>query len=424
MLRFSFLAHGVLCLVCMLAAPAHAIPAIETAAVVNDQLISSLDVNERITLMIVTTGLEDTPEQRQQLKPQVLRMLVEEQLQLAEAQRLSLKISEEDLGRAIGSIEERSQKPKGSLEQYLQSRGVPLRTFYQQMRAQVAWGKILSRQIRARVNVTDEEVTRETARVLAKSGGQEVNISTLTLPVDQNSTSESIQELAKNVVAQIQGGTPIGVVAAQLSGGQAETAAEAVWVDIKDLDKTISGFLEKAPAGSLVGPVKTQTGFQIIRLNDRRTSRSDGLDKPIEIVLKQILFRLANDAPATEVDATLESVRQVQENPGTCLDQGAAGMSNPKELGIDVNFLRTLVQQLPEELRTLVMEMSVGTVSEPIATPQGMALVVLCERIEKPEGTVMDEKVRERLLQEKLMREAARYMRELRTNATIDIKPL
>ncbi len=406
----------------LLVAPtAHALGNIETAAVVNDQLITSLDVDERVLLLLTTTDLPNTEEQRAKLRPQVLRMLVEEQLQMQEASRLTLNIKDEDLAKAIKNIEEQSKREPGSLENYVRSRGVPLRTFYQQIRAQVAWSKILMRQIRPKVNVTDEEVIRETARQAAKSGGQDINISTLTLPIDSTMKVEDIQALAKTLMKKMQAGTPIATLAQQLGGNQASNA-ENLWVPLKDAEPSLASALKDAQAGAVIGPIKTPVGIQIVQVNDRRASADQTSQKPIEIVLKQILFGMGANASSAEVDATLAIAQQVQENPGTCMDESVADIKDLKDMQIKVNFLRTLLQQLPEQLRGMVMDMNVGTVSDPISTPEGVVLVVLCERIEKPDGQVMDDAVRKRLLQEKLLRESARYMRDLRTNATIDIR--
>ena len=69
------------------------------AAVVNHEVISVYDVLERMKLVILSTDLKDTPETRQRLLPLVLRSLIDEHLQVQEADRLNLKVSDEEIGR-------------------------------------------------------------------------------------------------------------------------------------------------------------------------------------------------------------------------------------------------------------------------------------------------------------------------------------
>ena len=63
------------------------------AAVVNDDVVSFQDLNERLQLVAVTSGIGDSEEARQRLAPQVLRQLIEETLQLQEAARLEITVS-------------------------------------------------------------------------------------------------------------------------------------------------------------------------------------------------------------------------------------------------------------------------------------------------------------------------------------------
>ena len=56
-------------------------------AVVNDEAVSSRDVIERVRLVVLVSGLNDSPELRQRIAPQVLRTLIDEHLRLQEAER-------------------------------------------------------------------------------------------------------------------------------------------------------------------------------------------------------------------------------------------------------------------------------------------------------------------------------------------------
>src|SRR3546814_10654214 len=58
------------------------------AAVVNDDIISVLDLAMRLQLAIVAAGVDDSEDLRRRLTPQVLNSLIDERLQIPEAQRL------------------------------------------------------------------------------------------------------------------------------------------------------------------------------------------------------------------------------------------------------------------------------------------------------------------------------------------------
>jgi peptidyl-prolyl cis-trans isomerase SurA len=50
------------------------------AAIVNDHVISTFDVRQRATLLLVSAGIERTPEMQQRARTQALRDLVDERL--------------------------------------------------------------------------------------------------------------------------------------------------------------------------------------------------------------------------------------------------------------------------------------------------------------------------------------------------------
>ena len=62
------------------------------AAVVNDQVISLYDVDQRVDLFFASSGIEKSPEMTERMRQQVLRALIDEKLQLQEAKRVEIEI--------------------------------------------------------------------------------------------------------------------------------------------------------------------------------------------------------------------------------------------------------------------------------------------------------------------------------------------
>ena len=83
---------------------ARALAAQRIVAVVNDDVVSLRDLEERLQLILVTSGVPDTPEARERLAPQVLRGLIEETLQLQEAERLDVQVTPGEIDQALNSI--------------------------------------------------------------------------------------------------------------------------------------------------------------------------------------------------------------------------------------------------------------------------------------------------------------------------------
>src|SRR5262245_37514727 len=71
------------------------------AAIVNEDVISMYDLNARTELIVVTSRLPDTQEVRQRIQPQILRAMIDERLELQEAKRRNVSVTEADIARAI-----------------------------------------------------------------------------------------------------------------------------------------------------------------------------------------------------------------------------------------------------------------------------------------------------------------------------------
>jgi peptidyl-prolyl cis-trans isomerase SurA len=89
------------------------------AAVVNDDVVSVQDLEDRLDLVMITSGVDDTLEARQGLTPQVLRGLVEEVLQLQEAERLGITVQDQEMDQALANIAERNNMNVAAMRRLL-----------------------------------------------------------------------------------------------------------------------------------------------------------------------------------------------------------------------------------------------------------------------------------------------------------------
>jgi peptidyl-prolyl cis-trans isomerase SurA len=409
-------------------------------AVVDDQAISTLDVNNRIALVMVTTGIPDTPENRARIAPQVLHQLVDEQLQMEEAARDGITISDAKLHEGIALLEKQSGRAPGSMEAYIDEKGLSKLSFYQQVRAQMAWTEIVIKKIRPDIRISDQEIKRFVKRKEESPKQQqeaEVLITTIQLPVDSAGSDAATKRLAEKLAGEIRAGASFEAVATQFSsmaGGP--KAADPFWVEAAQLDPAIAGALSHTPKGGITEPVRTAAGYQIIKLVDVRkvaaaASQEDSAAQTpagtAELTYKQILMTLKPDAQVKEAQLLLTLAKEVKQSPGTCLDKSMAGAGNLADLDFKITLTRANSTEMPPRLSSFLMGMKIGEVSDPIITPQGIRLLMLCERIDIPPGKVLDttasdEEARRAIFKEKIELEAQKYMRNLRREAFIEVR--
>ena len=154
------------------------------AAVVNDEVVSVRDLSDRLELVMLTSSIRDSEQARARLAPQVLRGLIEESLQLQEANRLGLEVTEAEIQNALASIAERNQLTVERMRSYLVESGVNFETLLRQVRAQIAWIKVVNRVIRPTVTVTVDQLDLAVQEARRSEGQPEYLLSEIVLPVD------------------------------------------------------------------------------------------------------------------------------------------------------------------------------------------------------------------------------------------------
>lgn len=402
--------------------PALAAGELRIAAIVNDAVISSLDLEDRITLALVTSGRPaDVPELRAEAGRQLLQALIDESLRLQEAERFSILIPPEDIDRAIAGLEQAQGKPPGSLEAFIRERGLSLESFRRQIRSQIAWRKILARKVRRDITISDEEVFRAQKRLARGRKIKEVQIASIVLPVEEKDEPEAILGIARDIRSQLLKGAD----APELLGAYNERVdlefGPMTWVAEEQLNPVIREALSGLDKGEIAEPVRTPIGFQIIRLLDERMM-STVPDENAEVALKQIILKLDNRSTENEIDAKMDIARQIAQHPGSCTERGIAGLADFEGLNIEVNYIRTLLANMAPDIRHLVEPLPVTGITEPFASEDGIHLLMLCERITLPPPLPDKEQVRQVLFDEKLQLESEKYLRRLRREAFIDIR--
>lgn len=155
------------------AAPLPGQPAggVRIVAVVNGDVISNVDVDDRARLFALSTGQQLTPDVLDRLRPQIRSQLVDERLRMQEIQRRHIVIQDKQIAAAIASIEARNNLPTGALRAKLAADGIGLRTLVDRIRTQLGWGQVIHEQLGTQVDVAPDVIAQRQA-ALAQMTGQ------------------------------------------------------------------------------------------------------------------------------------------------------------------------------------------------------------------------------------------------------------
>ncbi|MEQ8344856.1 MAG: peptidylprolyl isomerase [Sneathiellaceae bacterium] len=389
-------------------------------AVVNDRVISAHDMELRLDLIVRSANLPDTEDARKNLRPQVLRSLIDEQLQLQEAERRGIVVSEEEMQNSFAALERNNNMPPGSLDKQLAERGIEKSAVAAQVEAEIAWGKLLRQQVLPRIQISDAQVQNEIKRWRSLEGQTEYHLAEILLIPDTPDDFDRAGEVAGTLVEDMRKGARFSVTAQQFSQGPTAAAGGDIgWVDADSLLKEVRDVVERMPVGAVTDPIRIPGGWTIVFLRNKRTiGATDGANATYG--LAQLAWPAPPQMPAGERAALIKRVEAVRNQIDGCGNvEEVAKAANVPEAG-PLGQVRAV--DLPPLFRTVLQPLGVGEVTEPVDNGQGIVLLVVCERTDAEEQRLDPEKVRERLANERIGLQARRYLRDLRRDALIEIR--
>jgi len=399
-------------------APAAAQDVQRIAAVVNEKVISIFDVQQRMRLLIASSGLPNNAETQRRIAPQVLRELIDEALQNQEAERLNIRVTQVEIDDAMGQIESSNNLPAGGFESFVTRQGISIDAALNQIRSNLAWQKLLARTVRPTIEIGDEEIDDVIARINANAGVTEYRVGEILLPIDSPTDASDIRVLAGRLVEQLRSGADFRAVAQQFSkSATAATGGDIGWVQPGELGPAIDNVITKLDRLEISEPIEVPEGMQIVILIDQRTNEPpDPNDRTV--ALRQMLLQVAADAPPGSVEAHLQTARAISSSVRGCEDFAAAA----SEAGTPqpANPAKFQLKDLNAELRALAAQLEVGQASAPVRVPSGVQVLMICERQEDI-GPNRDE-IRRTLERERIGMLSRRYLRDLRRSAFVDLR--
>lgn len=390
------------------------------AAVVNDDVISVHDIETRLALVLATTNVEPTPETRQRLGPQVLRSLVDDALKRQEARRLNIVVTSREIDDAMERIAQQARMSTDQLKQVLAARGVPMSTLIDQIETEIGWIKAVNRAGRDQIRIGEDQIDEEMARINENAGNPEYRVAEIFLPFDAGVEEARVADLAQRIVEQIAGGARFPDLARNFSqGASAAVGGDLGWVRKGQLPAELDAALDQLAPGQLSVPIRTQSGYHILAMIDRRTSEGvTGGDATIE--LTQAHFALPPGASPEEAAAQMEAARAATAGISGCEAFNAVAANTGSPLSGPLGEVQ--LRQLPPELRRVVLPLRVGQASEPIRGADGIVVVMVCRRDEAAPGDDVRGRIEQRLREERINALAQRILRDLRRNAFVDVR--
>jgi peptidyl-prolyl cis-trans isomerase SurA len=400
-------------------APTAVAQVIGIAATVNDEIISVYDLEQRLDFVIKTTSLPNTNESRRRIRNDILRAIVDERLQMQEAKRLNIVVTEEELGSARAQLERQNNLRPGTLSDYLSSQGLSEGTLNTQVRAEISWGKVVRRRLLPRVSISDEEVDDVVKELRAKLGTEQRRVAEIYLAADAPDQMENVRRLAQRLVDQLRTGARFPAIAQQFSkSATAAQGGDMGWVSSGELPAELEAALDRMQEGDVSEPIEVVGGYYVLML---RQKRKLGEVNPLDTQLALVELLLPEPQSAgTQANEQVAEVRALTQDVRGCAKLLDLGSRNPRVRSGDIGRIR--LGDMPELIRGRLASLENGVPSAPFRTPDGVRVLMICERQEARADLPTADDIRERLGQQRLELLSRKYLRDLRRNATIELR--
>ena len=425
-------------------------------AVVEDQVITTGDLDDRLALALASSGLANTAQNRDRLRPQVLRLYIDETLERLEAKRLGLRANVDEVQRVLGDIAQRNKMSVDQLDNFLRKQGSGITELKRQVETQILWAKIIGSQLRAKVRIGPDQVDMAIKEAERARNEPQWLLAEITLPIPDPQQDDSIRRDAAELVDALRKGAAFPALAREFSASpSASTGGDLGWVQPSGVSEEVRSVVSDMKVGEVKGPVRTNAGWQLFFL---RAIRPPGEDAKVEALppppppaparaakapkrvrLAQLIIPMSEKPDPAEKKKVIGEVEAYQRKLNSCDAVKDAAAKAGADFGGDLGWLD--VADLPDVLRTLVSNLPNDRLGPPLTGPAGVQMIMVCERVggqlpraaepprpvqpappPPPLPSLERDAVAQRLESQQLDRLAERYLRDLRRDAFIDLR--
>lgn len=382
-------------------------------ATIGHEIITQVDVDLRYQMMLLTAPAPKDPEQINAFRKQILKMLIDERLQLAEAKKMQLVLSDDDLAKGVALIEQKSGLPKGKIYALLDEKKIPRHVFEDYVKANILWQKVVRLKLNTSVEPQAQEINDELARIDDETKTARRFVAEIVLPAKTPEQEKTSFKKMNEIVSQLHQGQPFDAIAQKHSIG--ETAAQGGlvgWVKIGSSTPEIEAELGKMKPGTISKPFKNGDTITLLLLQDEQKPNADGTFTVY--ALKRALF-----APSVSLHPQEQAgqIHQAAQAITSC-KQFESGFAHLNPGKIDVTELPAF--EISPQLRELIAKTPVGKLTSPIIMPDHIAIVMVCgqKKIAPPKPSRDD--VAHMLEMKNLNIASERMLRDLRRTNMIE----
>ncbi|KRG41089.1 molecular chaperone SurA [Stenotrophomonas pictorum JCM 9942] len=360
------------------------------------------------------------------LERQVLERLVLVKLQAARAEGSGIRVSDQELNQAIGSIAQQNGTSLEGLRQRLAQDGISFEDFRKSVREEIIVQRLRQSFAQSRISVSEGEV--DAALAQQNAGGTQYHLAHILVALPEGATAEQIST----------GQSKVDGIKNLLDKGELDFSAAAVrysdspnaleggdlgWRSADEIPNAFANQIKTLKPGDVLGPIRGPSGFQLLKLVEVRDSNAGDTRTVTEFHARHILARVTEQQDEAAAKAKIETLRAriVGGADFQAVAKESSDDANSRGQGGDLGWFPA--DAFGPDFGQQVESLADNGVSQPFRTDAGWHIV---QRVASRQTDVTDDnkraQIRETIGRRKLEDEYNRFLQELRGEAYVSFR--
>lgn len=394
-------------------------------ATVNNETIteSELGFQSKLLMLRLKQNEVELPS-IEDLKKQILERMVLDKLQLQLAAEVGVEVDDTTLNKTLEEIASRDGLPLSELQKFVEEEGIPFEYFRDSIKRELTISRVQQQALSQQITISKTEVDN----FLNSPEGQdqtgvEYHLGHILIPLESSSDNhvQKVQQEAQQIVKRLRSGGNFQQVAIQKSKGQqALNGGDLGFRKTAEIPSLFAKEVPRLKVGEVLGPIKNDSGFHIVKLFEKRLSGGGTLTVKNETHVRQILIKPGDKTSDKEAQLMLAKVRD-QIVKGALFTKMAEKYSQEAASaprGGDIGWVtdKAVVPAFFKQVSSL----KPGEISQPFKTELGWHLIQVVEnRLQQNASEMQRNKAMDILSQRKFEEHLSSWLKRLREDAEI-----
>ena len=284
------------------------------AAVVNDDVITSHELEERMGVVEKQLQSQGTPlPPHKVLQKQILERMIMDMLEAQYAKETGVRVDDAQIDKMLQRIAQENHFPSvDAFKAKLEKQGVDFRKFREEIRGEIISTRLREREVDTKITITNSEVDNYLATEAKIGNDEDYHLAHIFIVVPEQASADKIrasEQRAEDALRQLQAGADFAQVAAGFSDAKdALQGGDLGWHPANQLQPAFREVLQKLQPGQISPLLRSPNGFHIIKLVDRRHH-----DQPMLITqthVRHILIKTSDQVSDSEAKQRILDIKR------------------------------------------------------------------------------------------------------------------